>query len=73
VLICLSDHLQVAEARREAGLSAYVMDQLSYSKFWKLLEFGDKLDSLLKVGALISVASNLLRPLSCSAPMHGIA
>jgi hypothetical protein len=26
------------------------MDQLSYSKFWKLLEFGDKLDGLLKVG-----------------------
>jgi hypothetical protein len=40
---------QVAEARREAALSAYVTDQLSYSKFWKLLEFGDKLDGLLKV------------------------
>jgi hypothetical protein len=41
--------VQVAEARREAALSAYVTDQLAYSKFWKLLEFGDKLDGLLKV------------------------
>jgi hypothetical protein len=50
------------------------MDQLSYSKFWKLLEFGDKLDGLLKVGTLVSATTSLLRRLlSCSAPMHGIA
>lgn len=42
--------IQVAEARREAALSGYVAEQLAYSKLWKLLEFGDKLDGLLKVG-----------------------
>lgn len=40
---------QVAESRRESALSAYVTDQLQYSKLWKLLEFGDRLDGLLKV------------------------
>lgn len=40
---------QVAESRREAALSSYVSDQLQYSKFWKLLEFADKLDKLLQV------------------------
>ena len=43
--------LQVAESRREAALSSYVQDQLEYSKFWKLLEFGDKLDKLLQVSS----------------------
>jgi hypothetical protein len=42
--------LQVAESRREAALSSYVTEQLQYSKFWKLLEFSEKLEKLLKVG-----------------------
>uniref|UniRef100_A0A383WIL7 Exocyst complex component Sec3 C-terminal domain-containing protein n=1 Tax=Tetradesmus obliquus TaxID=3088 RepID=A0A383WIL7_TETOB len=48
-LPALQQHWQVAEARREAALSGYVAEQLAYSKLWKLLEFGDKLDALLKV------------------------
>lgn len=39
---------QVIESRREASLSAYVADQLEYSKLWRLLEFGDKLEKLLQ-------------------------
>jgi hypothetical protein len=40
---------QVAETRRESALSSYVQDQLAYSKLWRVLEFGDRLDALLQV------------------------
>lgn len=40
---------QVAESRRESALSSYVQDQLEYSKLWKLLELGNRLDALLQV------------------------
>eukprot|EP00879_Flechtneria_rotunda_P017444 GHRR01018282.1.p1 GENE.GHRR01018282.1~~GHRR01018282.1.p1 ORF type:complete len:957 (+),score=419.42 GHRR01018282.1:262-3132(+) len=45
----LQQHWQVAESRREATLSSYVRGQLEYSKLWRLLDLGDKLDKLLQV------------------------
>lgn len=49
-------HLQVAEARHRDALATYVQDQLQYSKLWKLLELGDRLEALLKVCAAAAAA-----------------
>ncbi|KAF8055038.1 SEC3A [Scenedesmus sp. PABB004] len=45
----LQHHWQACESRRKAALAAYVGEQLVASKFWRLLEFGDRLDKLLQV------------------------
>lgn len=56
--VCVCVCAQVAESRREASLASYVQDQLEYSKLWRLLEFGDKLDNLLQVCMTASLVGN---------------
>lgn len=55
-LLLLLVVVQVAESRRESALSSYVQDQLEYSKLWRMLEFGNKLDNLLRVSWTTSQA-----------------
>ncbi len=44
-MYCLACFLQ------EDSTRAYVQQQLEWGRFWKLLEFSDRIDKLLEVGA----------------------